>query len=140
VLGPVFGPPLYMHTYIHIVFLRGFWQIRPSGFHFFGFLNSLQSNDVRLASNPQPGGRTIAQPASRRLPTAAARVRAGIMSSWTCSGQSGTGTRFLRVLRFLLPIIIPPTAPHSSIIRGWYNRPISGRRIKWTQSHPTIRN
>jgi hypothetical protein len=47
---------------------------------------------------------------------------------------------FLRVLRFPLPII-PPTAPHSaSIIRGWYNRPVSGRRTKWTQSHPTPRH
>jgi hypothetical protein len=27
-----------------------------------------------------------------------------------------------------------------SIIRSWYNRPISGRRTKWTQSHPTPRN
>jgi hypothetical protein len=33
---------------------------------------------------------------------------------------------FLRVLRFPLPIFIPPAAPQSplSIIRGWYNRPI----------------
>jgi hypothetical protein len=30
------------------------------------------------------------------------------------------------------------TAPHlSSIVRGWYNRPVSGLRNKWTQSHPT---
>jgi hypothetical protein len=59
-----------------------------------------------------------------------------------CGGQSGTGVGFLRVLRFPLPILIPPTAPHSlsSIIRGWYSRPISGRRTKWTQSHPTPRN
>jgi hypothetical protein len=26
------------------------------------------------------------------------------------------------------------------IIRRWYSRPISGRRTKWTQSHPTPRN
>jgi hypothetical protein len=26
--------------------------------------------------------------------------------------------------------------PNQSIIRDWYNRPISGRRTKWTQSHP----
>jgi hypothetical protein len=34
------------------------------------------------------------------------------------------------VLRFSLPIIIPPTDPHlsssSSIIRGWHNTPIRG--------------
>jgi hypothetical protein len=33
---------------------------------------------------------------------------------------------FLRVLGFPLPIFIPPIAPQSpsSIIRGWYNRPV----------------
>jgi hypothetical protein len=36
-----------------------------------------------------------------------------------------------------LPILIPSTAPHSStLIRGWYNWPISGRRTKWTQLTP----
>jgi hypothetical protein len=45
---------------------------------------------------------------------------------------------FLRVLRFPLPILNPPTASHSSsIVRVWYNRPVSGRRTKWTQSHLT---
>jgi hypothetical protein len=59
-----------------------------------------------------------------------------IRSCGICDGQRGTGAGFLRVLRFPLPIVIPPTAPHSSsIIRGWYNRPVSGRRTKWTQSH-----
>jgi hypothetical protein len=45
---------------------------------------------------------------------------------------------FLQVLRFPLPVVIPPTATHSSsIIRGWCNRLNSGHRAKWTQSHPT---
>jgi hypothetical protein len=69
--------------------------------------------------NDQPG-RAIAQAVSRRFPTAAARVRTQVRSCGICGGQSGTGTGFLRVLRFHLPILIPPTAPHSSsIIRGW---------------------
>jgi hypothetical protein len=40
-------------------------------------------------------------------------------------GQSGAGASFLRVLRFPLPILIPPIAPQpsSSIIWGLYNRP-----------------
>jgi hypothetical protein len=57
-----------------------------------------------------PQGRAIVQAVSHRLPTAAARFRALVRS---CGGQSGTGTGFLRVLRFPLPILIPPTAPHT---------------------------
>jgi hypothetical protein len=86
-------------------------------------------------------GHAIAQAASRRLPTAADRIRVQVMSRGICGGQSGIEAGFLRVLRFPPLILISPTAPHSSsIIRGWYNRPISGRRTKWTQSHPTPRN
>jgi hypothetical protein len=33
-----------------------------------------------------------------------------------CGAQSGTGAGFLRVFRFPLPILIPPTAPYSLII------------------------
>jgi hypothetical protein len=40
-----------------------------------------------------------------------------------CGGLSDTGADFLRLLRFPLPILIPPTTPHSYTIRGWYNRP-----------------
>jgi hypothetical protein len=86
-------------------------------------------------------GRAIAQAVSGRLPTAAARVRSQVRSCGICGGQSGTEAGFLRVLRFPLPILIPPTTAHSSpIIRGWYNRPNIGRHTKWTQSHPTPRN
>jgi hypothetical protein len=67
----------------------------------------------------------IAQAVSRWLPTAAARVRSRVWSSGICGGQSGAGAGFLRVLRFPLPIFIPPGAG--------YNRPISGRRAEWTQ-------
>jgi hypothetical protein len=82
----------------------------------------------------------IAQAVSRWFSTAAARFRAQLKSSGICGGQSGTGAGFLRVLRFPLPILIPPTVPHSSssIIRCWYHRPNSGWRTKWT--HPTPGN
>jgi hypothetical protein len=57
---------------------------------------------------------------------------------WTTSSGAG----LLRVLLLPLPLLILPTAPHSSssIIRRWYDRPNSGRRTKWTQSHPNPRN
>jgi hypothetical protein len=88
-------------------------------------------------------GRAVAQAVSRRLPNAAARIQAQARSCESCGGQIGTAIGFPRVLRFPLPRI-PPTAPHSSssssIIWGWFSRPISGRRAKRTQSHCNPRN
>jgi hypothetical protein len=86
-------------------------------------------------------GRAIAQAVSRRLPTAAARVRARVRLCGICGGQSGTGAGLLRVLRFPLPIGIPPIAPQSSsIIWGWYSIPDSGRSTTWTQFTPCQNN
>jgi hypothetical protein len=71
-------------------------------------------------------GHAIAQAFSRWLPTAAARIRARVRSCGICGGQSGAVAGFLRVLRFPLPIFIPPIAPQSqSSIWGWYNRPVA---------------
>jgi hypothetical protein len=79
----------------------------------------------------------IAQAVSRRLPTATARVRVRVRSCGIFGRQSSFGTGFLRAFRFPLPILILPTSSHSSsIIRGWYNGPNTGRRAKWVQSHP----
>jgi hypothetical protein len=72
-------------------------------------------------------GRAIAQVVSCRISNAVARVRAQIKLFGLCGGQSGSGAGLLRVLRFPLSILIQRTAPHSSsssIIRGWYDRPI----------------
>jgi hypothetical protein len=63
-------------------------------------------------------GRAIAQEVNCRLPTAAARVRSQLRSCGVCGGQSGIGTGFLLVLRFPLPVIIPPNAPYSSSEAG----------------------
>jgi hypothetical protein len=70
-------------------------------------------------------GRTIAQAVSRLLPTEAALVLSRVRSCGICGGQSGNGSVFfLQVLRFPLPILIPPTAQHlSTVIRAWYDRP-----------------
>jgi hypothetical protein len=75
--------------------------------------SSLQKLNVNVIQ-----GRAIAQEVTRRLPTAATRFRAKVRSCGICDGQNGT-------------------APHSSCnVRGLYNRSVSGRRTKWTQSHP----
>jgi hypothetical protein len=60
------------------------------------------------------------------LPTAAARGRARVGSCGIWGGPSGAGAGLLRVFRFPLPIFIPPISPQSpsSIIWGWYNRPV----------------
>jgi hypothetical protein len=57
-------------------------------------------------------GRALAQAVSPWLPTTTARLRVRTACG-VCGGQSGTGARFLRVLRFPLPIIIPPISPSS---------------------------
>jgi hypothetical protein len=59
-------------------------------------------------------GRARAHALSPRLPTAATWVRARVRSCGICGGQSGIGTGLLQVLRFPVPILIPPTAPYSS--------------------------
>jgi hypothetical protein len=56
-------------------------------------------------------GRTAAQAVSRWLPTTAAPIRARVWSSGIFGWQSGAD--FLRVLRFPLPIFIPPNSPSS---------------------------
>jgi hypothetical protein len=58
-------------------------------------------------------GRDIAQWVSRRLPTAAVRVRAQVRLCGICGGKSGTGAGFLWALRSPLPILIPQTAPNT---------------------------
>jgi hypothetical protein len=51
----------------------------------------------------------MAQAVSRRPLTTEARVRAQVNPCGICDGQSGTGTGFLRVLRFSPVNIIPPS-------------------------------
>jgi hypothetical protein len=95
-----------------ILILLAFSRLSASGWcHFVLAVHSTMSLTLCL-------GRAIAQAVSRRLPTAEARVRAKVRSCGICGGQSGTGAGFLRVLRFPLPVLIPPTAPHSSSSSG----------------------
>jgi hypothetical protein len=79
-------------------------------------------------------GCAIAQAVSLWVPTTVARVQNRILSCGICSGQSGAGTGFLRVIRFPLPIFIPPISSQSPspIIWGWYNRPVVAK--KWVIS------
>jgi hypothetical protein len=119
-----------------------FRSINSMKSEFYSELSSYRTENVAIFIKTVilNAGRAIAQAVSRRLPTSAVRVRVQVRSCGICGGQSGTGAGYLRVLRFPLPILITPTAPQSSssssIIRGWYNRPVSGRRTKWTQSNP----
>jgi hypothetical protein len=85
-------------------------------------------------------GGAIAQVVSRRLPTSAARIRSQVKSCGIHGGQSGTAVGILRVLQFPLTIFIPPNASYSTVIWGFYGRPISDRCTKWTQSHPIKQN
>ena len=57
----------------------------------------------------------MTQAVSSQLPTSAAWVRAQGKSCGICGGQSGTGPDILQVLLFPMSILIPPTAPPSSI-------------------------
>jgi anti-sigma factor RsiW len=68
-------------------------------------------------------GHATAQAVSLRLPTAEARVRIQVSHVAFVVDKVALGQVF---------------SSHSStyILRGWYNRPISGRRTKWTQSQP----
>jgi hypothetical protein len=118
-------------TYLHA---RNKWS---HIYRYYFYFESIQNKFVNMGDIRMTKARAIAQAVSR-LPTTAAQVRAQVRSCEICGGQNDTGVGFLRVLRFPLPIFIPPTAPHSSscIIRGWYDRPISGRRTKWTQVSP----
>jgi hypothetical protein len=74
--------------------------------------------------------------------TAAPRVRTRVWPFRICVTQSGVGARFLWVLRFPLSIFIQPIDPQSpsSVSQSWYNRPVSVRSTKWTQSHRTGNN
>jgi hypothetical protein len=88
-------------------------------------------------------GRAIAQMVSRWLPTEAARLRARLWPCGICGGQSGVGEDFSEYFNFPCQFALRRLLPQSSssfIVRGWYNRPVSGRRTKWTQSHPIENN
>jgi hypothetical protein len=88
-------------------------------------------------------GRAIAQAVSRWLRTAAARVPARVRSCGIFGGPSSTGPGFLLVLRFPLPIFVPPIVRQSpsSIIWGWYNRrEVDAVPSGLSQSHPNKNN
>jgi hypothetical protein len=78
-------------------------------------------------------GRAVTQAVSHWLPTASARVRVRAACG-VCDGQSGTGAGFLRVSRFLLPIVIPPIFLHHNHPRLMTAVP-SGPN--WTSPHYT---
>jgi hypothetical protein len=89
--------------------------------------------------------RAKAQAVTRWLPTSTARVLARVWARGICGRKGGAGAGFLRVIRFPLPVFIPAIAPQSpsSLIWGWYNRPVvaavpSGLRL--TPLRKVLRN
>jgi hypothetical protein len=81
-------------------------------------------------------GRAIAQAVSRRITTAEPGFEPRLGHVGFVVDEAVLSEVFSEYFRFPLSILIPPTAPSSYIIRVWYTRSISGRRTKWTQSHP----
>jgi hypothetical protein len=66
-------------------------------------------------------GRFIAQAVSRYLPLSVALVQAWVRSCTTCGGKSCTGSGFLAVLLFplpLIPLIHHPSALSLILIQG----------------------
>jgi hypothetical protein len=61
---------------------------------------------------------TIAQTISGRLPTVAAQVRSQVRLCGICDWKRWAGAGSLGVLRFTLPILTPPTASYTLIIRS----------------------
>jgi hypothetical protein len=78
-------------------------------------------------------GHAIAQAVSRRLPTAAAPVRAQVRSCGICGGQNGTGVGFLRVLLFprrsqwRRGLRHEPSSPARTLDRGFESQSRHGR-------------
>jgi hypothetical protein len=69
---------------------------------------------ILLLRNAGWWGRAITQEVSRWLPTAAARVRARVWQvGFVLDNISAAGAGSLQVLRFPLPIFIPPNSPSS---------------------------
>jgi hypothetical protein len=81
-------------------------------------------------------GRAIAQAVNHRLPTAVARVRFQFRSCGICCGRSGIGAGFARVLRFPLPVLIPPTHRLSS--GAGTVGPLVAGHTKWTASPHSV--
>jgi hypothetical protein len=106
------------------------------------FLIGDELSGLRTSLLKSPEGHAIAEAVIHRLPVTVVQVRAQVSSYRICGGQNSTEVGFLRVSRFPVAILVPLPAPHSTstIVRGWQNRSNSGRRTKWTQSHPTPRN
>jgi hypothetical protein len=67
--------------------------------------------------HPVKHGRSRTKASSQRS-TVAARVQSQVRSCGIRGGQSDTGAGFLRVLRFPLPVPIPPNSPYSSSVAG----------------------
>jgi hypothetical protein len=111
-----------------------------------GFLNGILMTSFPLTGhaglthnaviNVRIKGRAVTQAVRHWLLTAVARARAQVSSFGIYGGQSGTGTGFLRVLRF------PCQSAFNKLLHnlGLVQYPSSGRSAKRTQSHLNMNN
>jgi hypothetical protein len=110
-LSFIFFPSFILHFSISFSYFFPFHSLFRSLLFLFIHIGFEQGHDLHL-----PKFSHTVQSVSRRLFTAAVWVRSQVRSCEISGGQSGTEVGFLRVLRFPLPIIIPPTIPLSVII------------------------
>jgi hypothetical protein len=85
-------------------------------------------------------GRAIAEAVSRWLPTVAARVRSWGLVKWDLWWTKWRRGRFSPSTSVSPAIHSTKFSILTTITRGRYNRPVSGRRAEWTQFglHPPL--
>jgi hypothetical protein len=109
---------------------QGQWYCVPISLHTIAVrFKASMALDVSNSDSKASNSHAIVQAVSSRFPSAAARVRSRVRTEWhwgRFSPKTSVSSANLHSTNYFIRIII---------MRGWYNRPISRRRTKWT-CHP----